>query len=410
MKRKILLLFFAGFLFRLLLSSFSDSNLVWDAWMYDFWAKKIIAMTFFAECCLKNMGYPAFLASIYSVFGVGNISAVRLIQSLLDTATGFLIFSTAGKILNTRAALFSLIIYLFNPLTASYTGILLPETVSLFYMAFTGFIITRNNFVKRRVLWFFLGLLLGLILFTKVQYYYFVLLFLFIYTVVYIRGFSKIIFLTVSVSGFLLASSYSLFTNYNSFHVISLKPPYGGIYGEGLYSGFYNDKRYPEINIDTAKINPVLMDIRNESLTLKPEDRGKFDEKYRKLFWNKFRTDWKVYIANTFRNMFWIWDKDHLFIYKDIFYPWDKYMVRIYNIILLVLFLLGLGWELIKKKLKAIYNPVFLYTFLIFIYITFFVTIISNESRHSVAVYSMIILWSGYGLERLIYKLKGSGK
>ena len=43
-------------------------------------------------------GYPAFLAMIFALFGVGNFRAVLLVQTLLDLATCFLIADLARRL------------------------------------------------------------------------------------------------------------------------------------------------------------------------------------------------------------------------------------------------------------------------------------------------------------------------
>jgi len=49
-------------------------------------------------------GYPAFLAAIFALFGVGNFRAVLLAQALFDLATCFLIADLARRLFSWRAA------------------------------------------------------------------------------------------------------------------------------------------------------------------------------------------------------------------------------------------------------------------------------------------------------------------
>src|ERR1043165_4659561 len=45
----------------------------------------------YAPSLIRLPGYPLFIAGVYKVFGVGNNTAVRVVQAVIDTATCVLI-------------------------------------------------------------------------------------------------------------------------------------------------------------------------------------------------------------------------------------------------------------------------------------------------------------------------------
>ena len=83
-------------------------------------------------------GYPMFLASVYSVFGRGRF-AVRLAQAMLDTITCILIALMALRLApehyQKRAATVAIWLAALCPFTASYTRIILTETLAIFLTA-----------------------------------------------------------------------------------------------------------------------------------------------------------------------------------------------------------------------------------------------------------------------------------
>ena len=126
---------FLGLLFRLFLAFNAYNTIVFDAKGYSDFAIELLSGKWPIDCCAKNMGYGAFLAVIYNFFGIENLTAVRLVHIVIDLMSAALLYQTAKKIFNQKAALFSFIIYLFNPFTAAFTGLVLAETVSIFLVS-----------------------------------------------------------------------------------------------------------------------------------------------------------------------------------------------------------------------------------------------------------------------------------
>ena len=82
-------------------------------------------------------GYPAFLAVIFLVFGVGNLKAVMLAQVLVDIATCFLVADLAQRLISARAALVAFLLATLCPFLANYTAAALTETLEIFFTAVT---------------------------------------------------------------------------------------------------------------------------------------------------------------------------------------------------------------------------------------------------------------------------------
>jgi 4-amino-4-deoxy-L-arabinose transferase-like glycosyltransferase len=80
-------------------------------------------------------GYPAFLALVFAVFGVGNFRAVLLLQVLFDLATCFLIADLARRLFCERAAKAAFLLAALCPFLANYAAAALTETLETFFTA-----------------------------------------------------------------------------------------------------------------------------------------------------------------------------------------------------------------------------------------------------------------------------------
>lgn len=401
----VITILYIGFIYRLFLSSLAESRLFWDMSGYHSFAVDFLSGRLVADCCLKNVGHGAFLALVYFIFGENNLAALRIVQVLIDLVTAALIYLIARRLFNKKTAFYSFVLYIINPFTSAYTGLRLAETVSLFYITLIAFIISQPSFKTSKFLWIILGVLLGLLLFARAQYYYFVFVFMILSAILFFKKANRVYFVVFSLFGFLIASSYSLVSYYKNFKVLSLVPPYSSFYG-GLYQNFYNDRRYPELAIDFPKINPHYTRVAMEYYQTEIPDKPLYEKKYQALFWQKFQKEWPLFFMNMARNMVFMWDKDHLYAYTDPFYPYDKIPLRIFNIALLFLFLAGVVAYLKREKLKTLHSPLAVYTIFLFFYITFIFSLVSNESRHSMAFYSLMMLWAGRGVVKIGEKIR----
>ncbi len=379
-KRFFIILFVLGFIFRLFLALQAYDTLVFDAKGYSDFAIDFLNGKPAIDCCAKNVGYGAFLALVYKLFGVENIVAVRLVHIIIDLVTAGMIYKIALRIFSKKAAIFSIILYLFNPFTSAFTGLVMAETVSIFLVVALLFFLTRASFPSDKKLWFVFGIAAGALLFTRHSFYYFLPLLLVVLTMLV----GNIRFLPIAGAGFLLASSYSLIVYYKTFGKLSLVPPYNLKY-EIIYLNFWR-WHYPEVEFkgELAEYRQVVQGYWNTPL----EGKASHSEKYKQLLLSRLPKEWPTFISNIAVNIIWLWDKDHLYTYVDPFYPADRWPLRIINVALILLWAVGM----IKGARK---EPVFLFSVLLFFYITFLFSLLSNESRHTLVYYPILSLWAG---------------
>ena len=115
-------------------------------------------------------GYPAFLAIVFAVFGVGNFRAVLLLQVLFDLATCFLIADLARRLFCERAAQAAFLLAALCPFLANYAAAALTETLETFFTALAFHLALRGlgvgetvppASVSRRWVWLGCGLSIG---------------------------------------------------------------------------------------------------------------------------------------------------------------------------------------------------------------------------------------------------------
>lgn len=118
---------------------------------------------------------PSFAVAIFfKLFGISDWSAI--IQSFFFFLLGIpLVYLLAQKLFNTKAAIFSALFYMFTPQLLSYATDGASEPIFIFELLLISYLIVKG----RKWSLLFAGLIMGLSLFTKLQSYLFVPIFLF---------------------------------------------------------------------------------------------------------------------------------------------------------------------------------------------------------------------------------------
>jgi 4-amino-4-deoxy-L-arabinose transferase-like glycosyltransferase len=84
---------------------------------------------------IRLPGYPAFLAAIFTIFGMEHYRAVLVVQMFVDIGTCFLIADTARRVVSQRAAKWAFLLAALCPFLADYAAAALTETLEIFFTA-----------------------------------------------------------------------------------------------------------------------------------------------------------------------------------------------------------------------------------------------------------------------------------
>lgn len=84
---------------------------------------------------IRLPGYPAFLASVFAIFGMEHYRAVLLVQMVVDLGTCFLCANIALRLIGPRPAKVAFALACLCPFLADYSAAALTETLELFFTA-----------------------------------------------------------------------------------------------------------------------------------------------------------------------------------------------------------------------------------------------------------------------------------
>jgi hypothetical protein len=148
-------------------------------------------------------------------------------------------------------------------------------------------------------------------------------------------------------------------------------------------------------------LDPLYTRVNLEFHTSNWTNIPSLNKKYNSLFWNEFPNKWKIYLLIWAKNIFWVWDKYFLIVFVDPFYPKSILPIRLLNMFLLVFSLIGI--LLLLKRKKTLERIIFLIaTCSLFMYISLIFTIVSNETRHSIIFYPILMIWAAYGIDGVV--------
>ena len=129
-----LLILFSGLIYRFYFIKLTHQSLAFDEVQYKDYADSIKTFGLYAHS-FRLYGYPVFIFIIENIFGklkILGLAPWQFVQFILDIVNTVLIFSTARVLFkNLTAAFITFVVYLFNPFTTAYTGVMLPEILAI---------------------------------------------------------------------------------------------------------------------------------------------------------------------------------------------------------------------------------------------------------------------------------------
>jgi 4-amino-4-deoxy-L-arabinose transferase-like glycosyltransferase len=111
---------------------------------------------------IRLPGYPAFLALIFTIFGMEHYRAALMVQVFVDIGTCFLIADIARRCVSARAAKAAFVLAALCPFLANYTAAALTETWEIFFTVLAlDFALIGLASEKRMRAWLGCGLAIG---------------------------------------------------------------------------------------------------------------------------------------------------------------------------------------------------------------------------------------------------------
>jgi hypothetical protein len=403
----VAILFILGIIFRLILSKyFPQPYPIYDEFQYLGFAQSMLKEGLHTDT-YRLYGYPLIVAPFIHFFGSTDILPLIQFQSVLDAMTGVLVFFLAEKILKNRViSIIAFMLYIFNPFTGAYAGVMLTEVCAIFLLTV---ILYYLIIYREKMKWWILILLgfdLGYLPQIRPTYIYFDILVL-LYLIIFIirknfrkKGmFIKPIILAIC---FFLPFIYNIIGNimhYKEFNLLSVDD---SIVRE-LYISIFVDRFLP---LDKYKIMAVNVKILWNEYAFPVDQAGRksMAKKYLDLSILEIKNDpWK-FIRQRISKMGYIWEKHYFFPYSN---PYDDNVVGIIywsNIVLLVF--AGLGLIIYMRSKKYMEYKWFGFLILILIIYTELIhTVSTAEERFTLPLYPYVFIFSTFCVWQIIGKL-----
>lgn len=405
MKKYHIILFFfflAGFLFRIFLIHSYPQPFVYDQLQYHEYAKGILNYGLFAHS-FRLYGYPLFVALMYSLGGEHHIFSIpiwQIYQAFLDTSTGLMVFFIAGKVLTQKHIVWgSYILYLFNPFTSAYTGVLLAEVLTIFLLTFLFLLLAIAMERKRPAYLIGTCFLLGYIPQVRPAFTYFTLfLLLWILWSIFQQYHRRLKYILIAAVFFFIPYVYTIFGNYvyyKEFNVAdvdnyALLNFYVSLYVEKSASNLTSIWDYPLQVTWAYTVYP-----NHEEAT----DRHRIQRQFLSYAIEKVKENPIQFLWWRIEKMFFVWEKPTLFPYNNQDGALFSQGISWINSAILSFGMLGILWY---RKCNKVLNPVrktfFIISVFLFLYISLIHTVTECLPRYSLPAYPFVFLYTSIGL------------
>jgi len=428
----LILAFIGGVLFRLWFISLSPQPFGWDQYEYEMYAAKIFSHPWMmASHSYRSYPYPLLLALFYKVVGFGNHQAVFLLQAVMDSFVGIMIYMIL-RILRSRAGLIGLILYLINPFTSGYVGVLLAEVMTGFFI--TGTILLGMVFVKKANLvngimfglfaglaaetrnaafvWAAIPVGLALMINSKSEYrnpkqyqnsnvqnskqkhvlFRIWNFFRFEFVSNFVLRASN---LSVCI-GFLLTLLYPLVTNWREYHELNVTTV-DSILARELFNGAILSRLPPFTYVYPPEVQNMYGEYYSEyDPGRTTRERKAMADKYMGKAWAIIKRDPRGYLQNRIEKMWYVWQKENIFFYTEPGFERHRMVTYWGNSALLLLAACGL-WFWPKKGSFVRWSIIgtILYGTLAF-------SVTHAEYRLTIPFYPLLILAASVGIAAVI--------
>jgi hypothetical protein len=408
MKKEYFLLFIGcivAIVFRLWLISIFPQPFINDQFEYHRFALQILHSGVFADSA-RLYGYPLLLAVIYKLFGVENLQALFVFQAMVDSLTALLVYQWAKLLFRQKSVPWiALVLYIFNPYTSAYVGVVLSEVTGIFFTTLLLYLFTLFWLKKKLVVFLLFSFVAGFLPQIRPAFLYFSggLFVISLYSYWKKKG------VIIGILLFILPFLYVLWGNVVYFnewkftnvdHIpprelfISVKVPDRAPYH--MKSG--NDV-YPKEVMQLYEEYSVVPKTQKERTAMGNTYFTQAIEIIKKDPW--------LFIRERLGKMFFVWEKHFLFYYQESPNIFRDKLVYWGNMLLLVFGVTGLvKWWMYRMKPNQKGTMLAgIYMFLI-LYISVIHSVSLAEERYSLPGYPVLFLFAGYTFVLLWQKVK----
>lgn len=406
----LLIGFVVAILFRFWLISISPQPFAFDQLEYHSFALQMLHTGIFAESA-RLYGYPLLLAIVYKLFGLGNIQAMFVFQAIVDSLTALLIYKWATLLFRQKSVPWiAFVLYIFNPYTSAYVGVLLSEVTGIFFTTLFIYLFTLYWLRKKLSVFLLFSFVAGFLPQIRPAFLYFSvgLFLLSLYTYwkeTKRRQIHSIVNLAIGMVLFTLPFLYVLWGNvlyFNEWKFTNVDH----IPSRELFISVMVPDRAPYHMKSGYDVYPKEVMKLYSEYSVKP-----INQKERTVMSNAYLTqaleivirDPWLFIRQRLGKMFFVWEKHFLFYYEERPNSVRDTLVYWGNIVLLVSGVTGLiMWSIreVKNNKKTVLAGI--YTLLI-VYISVVHSVSLAEERYSLPGYPLLFLFAGFAFVSLVH-------
>ncbi|OGG03335.1 hypothetical protein A2W14_00095, partial [Candidatus Gottesmanbacteria bacterium RBG_16_37_8] len=346
-------------------------------------------------------GYPILIAPLYFIFGKDATTPWKIMQSVMDSTTGFLVYIIALKIFRKRNVAFAaFLIYLFNPYTASYSGVLLTEVASIFFSTLALFLLLL--FLEKPSPLIMAATIFLFSFLTQIRPgFFYSAIIAGVFLTAYMNNKLKLIrekllIYLIGLTALCLPFIYNIAGNlvyYKQFSIMTVD----NFFIQQLYLSLYVD-RWPVHPTQNSNYPWQVGQIYGE-FSFVPKnalERKAMVEKYKKLAMEEIKNNPGNYLVRSLRKMWYIWDKRALFYYAE---PENKLMTAVLfwtNRIILFFSFIGLVLFGVKNRINKTPSVFSIIIFLFALYLTLVHILSVSEDRFSLPAYPFVFMYLAY--------------
>jgi len=394
-----------GVLFRLWFISLSPQPFGWDQYEYEMYAAKIFRHPWMmASHSYRSYPYPLLLALFYNVVGFGNHQAVFLLQAVMDSLVGLMIYVILRYgMKNKSTAWIGLLLYSINPFTAGYVGVLLAEVMTGFFI--TGTILLGMVFVKKANLvnGIMFGLFAGLAAETRNAAFLWTIVPIGLAALLVPFAKKKLAFISIVV-GMFLTMVYPLVTNWRDYHELNVTTV-DDFYAKEFFQGALIKTLPPFTYSYPAESVRMWMEYYSEYDPGRSRlERRQMAQKYYRKARDLISADPVDYLKVRFFKMWYVWQKENIFFYTEPGFERHRTLIYYGNAFLLTVAVFGLiFWPRLQPQRVSPFEAKFVRWSIIgtILYGTLAFSLTHAEYRLTIPFYPLLIAAAAVGIAAL---------
>jgi len=359
---------------------------------------------------IRPYGYPLLLSWLFDATGTENPLIWKSIQCAMDSMTAILVILIGFRVFRKNIPAFVAgVLYLVNPFTSAYAGILLTEVLTVFLITLSIYLLVINYYGKKLVIYLIISFILGFIPQVRSVFLFWSLVNL---SWIMFRIFrtndtvrKKILQPIAIFFVFLLPFFYSMAGNYIWYRTLTPFTP-DNQFVLNLYISLYIKRvtpdmlRFPE-EVDQA--NGAFTRISNS------EERRVIENKYSNLTRDYITHNPVPFLESRLEKMEYVWEKNTWFPltgYRD---SSHILIIRWINRILLGSSFVGFVLFLRRQKKSASRLDRFfvIQSVILIILLTLYHTVTTAEERYSLPGYPILFLFTGWTVYEIYCRIRG---